>query len=359
MKQFATRIFSAAVLTGALLAASCKNDDDATGIQPMGKAPEWGPTMHNEMIAVIEQLDSFHTPPLQTLSVQQARAQRSIHDAAKEVARLNGIAAPITLADTFGRDIPVTGGNLHIRVYQPKGGTGLRPSVVYYHGGGWTIGNINTYDASARALAEQSGATVVAVEYRRGPEFKFPTAHNDAFEAWKWIIANAASLNIDPARMAVAGESAGGNLACNVSIAARNAGVTLPKHQLLIYPVTKNYTATGAYQQYANAKPLYPALISWFLTQYLSNMGQSSDPRISLNIADLSGLPPTTIINAEIDPLRDDGRILEVALRQANVNVTRTVYDGVTHEFFGMNTVLPEAREAQSVASAALRVALQ
>lgn len=359
MKQFATRILSAAVLAGVLLSSSCKQDDDNSGVRPRGNAPEWGPTMHKEMIAVIEQLDSFHIPALETLTPVQARSQRSIQDAAKEVARLGGIPTPINLADTFGRDIPVTGGNVHIRVYQPRAGSGAQPAVVYFPGGGWVIGSLNVYDPSARAIAEQSGAIVVAVDYRKGPEFRFPTAHNDAFETYKWVIANAGALNIDPARISVAGESAGGNLACNVSIEARRAGVALPRHQLLIYPVTQNALNTASYQSYAMARPLYPGLVKWFLETYLGNMNLSSDPRISLLKADLSGLPATTIINAEIDPLRDDGRLMELALRQVGVNVTRTVYDGVTHEFFGMGLVLPEARNAQAEATAAIRVALQ
>jgi acetyl esterase len=358
MKQFASRFLSAALLAGVLFSASCKNNDD-DGVKPRGAAPDWGPSMHTEMIAVIEQLDSFHVPALETLSPQQARAQRSIQDAAKEVARLSGINTPANLADTFGRDIPVTNGTVHVRIYVPKGGSGPQPAIVYYPGGGWVIGSLNTYDASARALAEQVQAIVVAVDYRKGPEFKFPTAHNDAFTAYKWVIENAAALNVDISKLAVAGESAGGNLACNVSIAARNAVIMTPKHQLLIYPVAQNNLNTASYQRYALAKPLYPGLISWFLENYLTNITQSSDPRISLVLADLKGLPATTILNAEIDPLRDDGRQLEVALRAAGVSVTRNVWDGVTHEFFGMNTVLPEARDAQAVATAALRVSLK
>lgn len=359
MIQFASRLLSATVLAGLLFSASCKNDDDNGGIQPRGLAPTWGPTMHKEMIAVIEQLDSFHIPPLESLTPAQARAQRSIQDAAKEVARLGGIGVPALLTDTFGRDIPVTNGTIHLRIYRPQAGAGLQPAVVYFPGGGWVIGDINTYDASARAIADQSRAIVVAVDYRKGPEFRFPTAHNDANEAWQWVVANAAGLNIDASRIAVAGESAGANLACNVSIAARNGGWTRPRHQLLVYPVAQNSLNTASYQEYAMAKPLYPGLIVWFLNNYLGNMNLSTDQRISLVNADLSTLPGTTIINAEIDPLRDDGRMLEIALRQAGSPVTRTVYDGVTHEFFGLGLVLPEAREAQSVGAAALRVALQ
>lgn len=359
MKHFASRVISATVLAGLLFSASCKNDDDNGGIQPRGLAPAWGPTMHKEMIAVIEQLDSFNIPPLESLTPMQARTQRSIQDAAKEVARMNGIAAAANSADTFGRDIPVTNGTLHLRIYRPPAGQGLQPAVVYFPGGGWVIGNLNTYDISARQIAEQSRAIVVAVDYRKGPEFRFPTAHNDANEAWQWVTANAASLNIDASRMAVAGESAGANLACNVSISARNGGWNRPRHQLLVYPVAQNALNTPSYEQYAMAKPLYPSLIVWFLNNYLGNMNLSADQRISLVNADLSGLPGTTILNAEIDPLRDDGRMLEIALRQAGSSVTRTVYDGVTHEFFGLSLVLPEAREAQAVGASALRVALQ
>lgn len=360
MHQLSTRILSIGISVSLLFAASCKsNDDNGPELAPKGPPPSWGPSMHKEMLTVIEQLDSFDVPPLNTLTPQEARMQRTIFDAEQEVAKRYNISGTLPTADTFGWEIPITGGSIHARFYKPNNGKTIFPAIVYYHGGGWVIATVKTYDAAARALAEQTGAMVVSVEYRKGPENKFPTAHNDAFAAYKWVIDNAATLKIDAAKIAVAGESAGGNLACNVSIAARKAGIKLPNYQLLVYPVAQNDLTTPSYTQYAVAQPLNVPLINWFLMHYLNSMSESTDPRINLVAADLSGLPPTTIINAEIDPLRDDGQRLETALKAVGVSVDRRLYDGVTHEFFGMATVLPEAREAQAVAVAALRNALQ
>ena len=347
--------FAAAFL---VLIASCKSSDNGISITPKGASPTWGPDIHPEMLTVIEQYDSFGVPPLQTLSPQDARAQKTILDAQAAVGAHYGLSAPINQADTFGREIPVSGGTIHVRIYKPSSSSAL-PAIMYFHGGGWVIADVNTYDASARAMAEQAGCIVISVEYRKGPEYKFPTAHNDAFTAYKWMVANAASLGINAAKLAVAGESAGGNLACNVSIMARDSGVVMPKAQVLIYPVANNDMTTASYQAYANAQPLNVPLINYFLSNYLSSTSQSADPRISLVKANLGGLPVTTIINAELDPLRDDGLALQTALQTAGVNVQRRVFNGVTHEFFGMNIVLPEARDAESFATAVLRSALQ
>ncbi len=205
----------------------------------------------------------------------------------------------------------------------------------------------------------QTGAAVVSVQYRKGPEFKFPTAHNDAFAAYKWVLANAASINVNPAKIPVAGESAGGNLACNISIMARDSGITKPLHQVLVYPVANNDLNAPSVLQYKDAKPLNRAMLMWFFQHYLNNMAESTDPRIKLVAANLTGLPPTTIINAEIDPLRDDGLALQVALQAAGVQVMRKLYPGITHEAFGAAAVIPESKDAQAVASAALKAALQ
>jgi acetyl esterase/lipase len=200
---------------------------------------------------------------------------------------------------------------------------------------------------------------VISVDYRRGPEAKFPTAHKDAFAAYKWVLANTTFLKIDASRVAVAGEDAGGNLACNVSIMARDSSITMPKHQLLIYPIAQADMTTPSYQQYASALPLNAAQMNYFLNNYLANTTQRTDTRISLVNANLSNLPPTTIINADIDPLRDDGLMLENKLKISGVPVSRKIYDGVTHDFYGLNVVLSSARDAEGYGNAALRQYLQ
>jgi acetyl esterase/lipase len=251
----------------------------------------------------------------------------------------------------MGRQIPVEGGQIHARIYKPKGATGMLPVIVYYHGGGWVIADINSYDASARGLAEKTNAILVSVHYRQAPEYKFPTAHNDAFAAYEWVLANAGSFGGDANKVALAGESAGGNLACNVSIMARDRGIKMPLHQLLVYPIADDNMNNQSYQKYANAKPLNKPLMEWFAMHYLNNMAEGSDPRISLVDANLRGLPPTTLISAQIDPLHDEGRILASRLRAAGVDVRTENYEGVTHEFFGMDALLDEARKAQLIAA--------
>jgi acetyl esterase/lipase len=265
-----------------------------------------------------------------------------------DVMKENNIPMPTPMVDTMGKEIPVAGGSVHARVYTPKNGSGPFPVIVYYHGGGWVIADLDTYDGSARGLAEQVGAVVVSVHYRQGPEHKFPTAHNDAFAAYQWVLNNAASIKADPKMIAVAGESAGGNLAANVSIMARDKGIMVPLHQLLVYPVANNDMNSESYQKYGTAKPLGKPLIEWMVKHYLPNMGAAADPRIALVKANLKGSPPTTIIAAEIDLLQTEGKLFADKLKDAGVSVDYKLYDGVTHEFFGMATVVPQAKEAQA-----------
>ncbi len=359
MQSITTRLMLTCAALGLLLAAACNRSDNGTAIIPKGSRPAYGPTMSNEMLTIIEALDSFHQAPLELLSPQQARTQKTIFDAAEVVRAQYGITPPSYTPDATDQTVTLNGAQISLRIYRPHNPGGPFPCILYYHGGGWVIATNQTYDASSRAIAEKTGAVVISVEYRKGPEAKFPAAHKDAFAAYKWALANATFLNINTAKMAVAGESAGGNLACNVSIMARDSGVVMPRHQLLIYPVAQNDTTTASYIQYAQAQPLNRSLVNYFLRNYLVTPSQSADPRISLINANLSNLPPTTIINAEIDPLRDDGYMLENKLKAAGVSVDRRLYDGVTHEFFGIETLLPQARDAQSVSTTALRQALQ
>jgi acetyl esterase/lipase len=265
------------------------------------------------------------------------------------------IPMPASTVDTSGVEIPVSGGSIHARVYTPRSGNATHPLIVYYHGGGWVIADLNTYDASAKGLAEQTNAVVVSVHYRQGPEHKFPTAHNDAFAAYQWVLKNATSLKGDTSHIAVVGESAGGNLACNVSIMARDKKIKLPVYQVLVYPVANNDMNSESYVKYAAAKPLNKPMMEWFAKNYLPNMAAAADPRISLVKANLNGLPPTTIIGAEIDPLATEGKLLADKLKEAGVEVNYKMYEGVTHEFFGMATVIEKAKDAQAMASGDLK----
>jgi len=208
-------------------------------------------------------------------------------------------------------------------------------------------------------LAKMTHAVVIAPDYRHAPENKFPAAHEDAFAAYQWALSNAASLNGDPGRIAVAGESAGGNLAANVSIMARDQKIQMPVHQLLIYPVAGNDMNSPSYQENALAKPLNKAMMQWFFQQTLKVPEDAKNLKINLLSADLKGLPSTTVINAQIDPLRSEGELLAKMLSAAGVETTQKTYQGVTHEFFGMGAVLKDAKSAEKMASKALKKAFK
>ena len=350
--------FASLLLLGLLSCQKIEEIRHYGKVKPSGPAPSWGPDITPQMLTVIEELDSLNPVPLYTLTPQQARLQPSPADAVMKVMQNFGIPVPPMKVDTVGTEIPVQGGTIHARIYTPITGKASYPVIVYYHGGGWVIATIDTYNASAQALAEQTDAIVVSVEYRKGPEYKFPTAHEDAFAAYKWVVQNAATFHGIATKIAIAGESAGGNLAVNVAIMARDNGIQKPLHIVSVYPVADSDLNTPSYIKYTDAKPLSKPLIQWFLKYFLSNPSQASDSRIALVNANLSGLPPVTIINAEIDPLQSDGELLADKLQQAGVPVLRQVYNGVTHEFFGMATVVPEAKSAQALAAQRLKEAL-
>jgi acetyl esterase len=328
-------------------------------LKPAGPAPEWGKTIKPEMQAVIEKLNSYGDKPLETLSATDARKNHTPTDAVTDLAKQNNITVPAAKVDTMGKDIDVSGGKIHLRIYTPKAGSGPYPLIVYYHGGGFVIANLDVYNASAQALAEQVGAIVVSVAYRLAPENKYPTAHNDAFTAYEWAVKNAVDLKADPAKIAVVGESAGGNLAANVSIMARDKHIMLPVHQVLIYPISQADMNTESYKMYEKAKPLNKAMMGWFTEKYLTTVIEAQDPKISLVNANLNGLPSTTIITAEIDPLHDDGIILANKLKAAGVKVDSKNYEGVTHEFFGMALLVPEAKAAQAYVADQLKAAFK
>jgi len=312
-----------------------------------------GDTSHSvdpHMQRVLDQLAELHGQAIENLDVPRARLQPSPTDAVAALLRADGKnSSPEALipgVEAEDRSIPAAGATLSARIYTPPG-NGPFPLIVYFHGGGWVIADKDTYDASARGLSAAAGAVVVSVDYRRAPEHHFPTAWNDAIAAYDWVAANAASLEGDPQRIALAGESAGGNLAVATAIAARNRGAHKALAVLAVYPIAQTgNTETESYDDSANAKPLNKAMIGWFLDKLITNPNDKADTRLDLINADLVGLPPVTIINAEIDPLRSDGEMLETALKEAGVEVTRKVYSGVTHEFFSMAAVLPKAQEA-------------
>ena len=329
----------------------------ATGpVKPTGAKPAWGPNIKPEMQAVIEQLMSFKNKPLPELTAVQARKQPSPADAVAKLMQANNMPTPPMNCDTMSKSLMP---GVKARIYTPKGGTAPYPVIVYYHGGGWVIATNDTYAASAQALCEQVGAMVVSVEYRKAPEHKFPAAHDDAFAAYQYVLKNAASMKGDPNKVAVVGESAGGNLACNVSMMARDKKVALPKYQVLVYPIAGYDMNTPSYQKNTETAPLNKGGMAWFFKNYLRTPADGKDARINLVSANLKGLPATTIIGAEYDPLMSEGKTLADKLTAAGVKTNYKLYNGTTHEFFGMAAVVPEAKEAQSVVVSDLKGALK
>ena len=313
---------------------------------------------NTQMQLVLDQLSALGGKPIATLSASEARKQPTPTDAVKALLTKDGkSAAPDPAVSSIDRTIPGATGPLPVRIYTPKSGTAPFPVVVYYHGGGWVIANKDVYDGGARALSKMANAVVVSVDYRLGPEHKFPAAHDDAFATYEWALKNAASLNGDPKRLAVAGESAGGGLAVATAIMARDKKAQMPLAIVSVYPIAGTDTMTSSYVENAKAKPLNRAMMSWFFEKYLNGPQDRANPRVNLVAADLNGLPPTTIINAQIDPLRSDGEVLAQRMRAAGVQVQQKTYAGVTHEFFGMGAVVDNAKAAEQMAADALRKA--
>ncbi|MEO6076597.1 MAG: alpha/beta hydrolase [Dokdonella sp.] len=309
-----------------------------------------------QMQAVLDELGAMNGKPIESLSAAEARQQPTPTDAVKALLKKQGKSTtPDPAVTSADRNIQTPGGSLPIRIYTPKDGTGPFPVVVYYHGGGWVIADLDVYDSGPRALSKLANAVVVSVHYRQGPENKFPAAHDDAYAAYEWTLANAGSINGDPKKVALAGESAGGGLAVATAIMARDKNVQMPLAVVSVYPIAGTDTATASYIEHAKAKPLNAPMMVWFFDKYLNGPQDFSNPRVDLVNANLAGLPPVTIINAQVDPLRSDGEILASKLKAAGVTTEQKTFPGVTHEFFGMAAVVDKAKQANQMAADALK----
>ena len=308
-----------------------------------------------QMQAVLDALAKLGPKPLETLTPEEARKQPGPPDAVKAVLKAKGKG---TDPEPVGgvKDVKFMSGKVELpaRVYTPKG-DGPFPVLVYWHGGGFVIADIDAYDASCRALCNAANCLVVSCEYRHAPEHPHPAQGEDAFAAYQWVLKNAADWKGDTKRVAVGGESAGGNLAANVSIMARDKKVQAPVYQLLVYPVTDNNLDTDSYKAYADAKPLNMAMMKWFFAHTLGNQTPGQVKSAFPLKAVLTGLPPATVITAEIDPLRDDGKNYADALTKAGVKVAHKNFEGVTHEFFGMGAVVDKGKEAVAFAAEGLK----
>ena len=264
--------------------------------------------------------------------------------------------APEPVARVENREIPGPAGSIPLRVYTPAG-SGPFPVLVFYHGGGFVIGDLDSHDGVCRALANQARCVVVAVDYRLAPEHKYPAAVEDCFAATRYVSEHGAEFNIDPKRLAVGGDSAGGNLSAVVSIMARDRNAPQIAFQLLVYPATDMACDTYSHKTFTDYF-LTDRSIRYFLGHYLRDGADKKNPQASPALAPHhKALPPALIITAEFDPLRDEGEAYCSKLAAAGVPAKFTRYDGMIHGFFTMGDVLPQGKQAVAEASAALRAA--
>lgn len=305
---------------------------------------------------VLSRMARAGRPSLETLAPEQARAAYEAGAGVLEIPK------PV-LPRVEDFQIPARDGHLlDARLYVPdvispasRASAGSLPVLLYFHGGGFTIGSIATHDVLCRQLSHLAGCAIVSLDYRLAPEHKFPTAANDAWDALQWLVAHAPALGLDGARMAVGGDSAGGTLAAMCAILARDAGLALML-QLLFYPGCAAHQDTASHRKFAQGFVLSEAQITWFFNQYVRSPADRDDWRFApLNAPDVDGVAPAWVGLAECDPLVDEGVMYADKLRAAGVAVDLEIYRGVTHEFIKMGRVIPEARQAHADAALALR----
>lgn len=339
------------VLAGVLLVAT------ATNAQQVAAKP------NAQMQTVLDAQGKLSPKAIESLPPVLARAQPSATDGVIQSLQDKGIVAPDKLPPVGMVEMKTVAGpqgnTIPVRVYTPKG-DGPFPVIVYFHGGGWVIANLDTYDPSCRGLCALNSAVVVSVDYRQAPENKFPAAPEDCYAVTQYVAEHTADLKGDPKKVAVVGESAGGNLATVVCLMAEQRGGKMPVAQILVYPITNYAFDTESYRANAEAKPLNAAMMKWFFKYYLNSPADGENILVSplrASAEQLKALPPATVITAQIDPLHDDGQQYAEKLKAAGVDTEYKSYDGVTHEFFGMALAVDEAKAANAVVVARLKVA--
>ncbi|MFM0359803.1 alpha/beta hydrolase [Paraburkholderia sediminicola] len=306
---------------------------------------------------VLDMIARAKRPQLHELTPQQARASYEKSAPILEIA-----SAPMFAVEDL--HVPTRdGATVRARLYQPVEPSWAEPApaLVYYHGGGFTVGSVDTHDALCRMFARDGKCTVLSVDYRLAPEYKFPTAVEDAFDALTWLHAHAAEYGIDADRLAVGGDSAGGTLATVCAVLARDAGIKCAL-QLLIYPGATGYQQTDSHSRLADGFLLSGDTIQWFFEQYVRDKNDRDDWRFApldgtRGAPDFSGLAPAWIAIAEYDPLSDEGDAYAEKLRAVGNPVTLKRYPGMIHEFFKMGGFVPDVAQAHADAAAALRAA--
>jgi acetyl esterase len=296
---------------------------------------------------LLDQLQSMGDP-VETLTPEQARRASD-----ERRARTQVVAEPV--AEVVDRTIERPGGPLGVRIYRPDRSATL-PVLVFFHGGGWVLCDLDSHDPVCRALANQVGCVVVSVDYRRAPESRYPAAVEDAYAATRWVARHADELGVDPDRLVVMGDSAGGNLAAAVALMARDRGGPRIAYQVLVYPITDHDFHTGSYRDFGVDHYLTTAAMRWYWDQYAPALADRNQPYLSpLRADDLLALPPALIVTAECDPLRDEALAYALRLREAGTAVEQTTYEGMFHGFFTLTATLDGTRRAVSDVVRALR----
>jgi len=307
---------------------------------------------HPNVQAVLTELEEQGIPETNMLSVDGARTL------IEELFALPDEPEPVGAVREFTIDGPA--GGIPVRIYTPDG-TGPFPVLVYFHGGGWVVGNLDTHDPTCRALTNATDCVVVSVDYRLAPEHQFPAAVEDCYAATRWVSDNPGVVHGDPDRIAVGGDSAGGNLAAAVTQAARDFDGPELAYQTLLYPVTNHVFDTASYEENAEGYFLTKADMAWFWDHYLGDEFSGQNPYASpLKARDLAGLPPATVVTCGFDPLRDEGLAYVDRLRDAGVDVTSRTYDDMIHGFMSMlvEPDLDQARDAIAEVGSDLQEAL-
>ena len=300
-----------------------------------------------QVVQVMEAMAALGLPPADTVSPEEARAN----------AKLRKRSPGPEVAKVEDRTIPGPDSDVPVRIYTPEG-SGPFPILVWFHGGGWVVGDLESADGSARNLCVGGQCVVVSVDYRLAPDAKFPGPAEDCWAATIWAVDNAARINGDPTRLAVGGDSAGGNLAAVMALMAADRGGLEIALQLLIYPVTDVNFNTVSYSDNAEGYSLTKVGMQWYWEHYLENDADALNPYAApLQAESLVGQPPALVITAEFDPLRDEGEAYAKRLTEAGVATTVTRYDGMIHGFFSMTAVVDKSQQAMDQASSALKSA--
>ena len=309
------------------------------------------PNLHPQIQTVLETMARLDLKPIEAMTPGEARVQMEAMAASRK-------AVPLEVARVDNRTIPGPAGQIPVRIYWPPGeGDKARPAIAYYHGGGHVIGSLDSHDLIARNLCGGAEAIVVSIDYRMGPEHRFPAAVDDSFAALEWVHANAASLGADAGRLGVHGDSAGANLAAVVALLARDKGGPKLRLQSLVYPVADFRMGSESYQKFATGCGILTAdAMKWFRGHYLRTMDDATDWRASPVLApNVAGAAPAIVIAAECDVLHDEGLEYGERLEAAGVPVERREYAGMIHAFFGMMPAVDDALNAQRAVWAAFK----